>query len=373
MSLNIVTEEYFRRYVQCVRTLQDKYLYYHDDRYYKAVLIWCNHVDIFKMFHFTPILKMEGEHGTGKSQTIMFCAGMVNRYAYLTGYTVASLRNDIDHNNDRGFFLDEQKIKLKEDVLTLLRVGAYRTGGCIQIAGKHPGERIKFKVFAPKAFGTYFPLTDAALESRCFTLYTKRKPDNIFREDAVVDIIRVEATPLREMQSIILKETRGRISEIYAGLRVPELGSNRIFQIYRVLLSIAKAYDEICPDFGFYDAILKIGISQKDRENAERDLSNIERTAFAEALLWYVRTYPMDRDGSFYRLDKIASVLRGSDSRYSGWRIEDLSKGLKKHKFVIKSSRPRFEDPNDSNKVFQATCVVFDVDKLNTIAHSGQN
>jgi len=358
-------------YVRGVFESQNRYLYYPDARYYKLLLIWIVHVDIFKMFPCTPILQFQGEHDSGKSNSIKYCAGMVNRFKYLANYTAASLRNEIGHNNDRAFFLDEQPTVFPENILTLLRVGAYSSGGTIQVAGKRTGEVHNYNVFAPKAFATYYHIKDPALESRCVTLFTKKTLQ--YKELADVNTLRIELKHLREMQSLILKQQRERIGIVYAGLRVPELGASRHFQIFRVLLSIATVFDEICPGYGFYDSILQIGVAQKDRLEAERDLSNIESTAFAEALLWYMGTYQMDREGGFYRLDRMVTVLRGADPRYSGWRVEDLSKGLKKHKFVIKASRPRFEDPNDSNRVLQATCVVFDVEKLNAIAHSGQN
>lgn len=134
-----------------------------------------------------PVLLLEGKEGTGKTDLMLFGAGIYGVQVQNAAWTYAALRNEITHKRDGNSEFSEQAYMLfldnlnpetlkNENIYTLLLCGYSRKSSIVKIA-KSGGLTIDFDTYCPKVCSTVHNLlgdpSHRELKRRCLVIRTK--------------------------------------------------------------------------------------------------------------------------------------------------------------------------------------------------------
>jgi hypothetical protein len=157
---------------------------------------------VYDAFNELPILRLQGEYGTGKTRALVALGSVAYRGFFASG---ASTVSPIFHTLDRfggTLILDEADLRYSDKTVELVKIlnnGTVRGLPVLRsLQNRHKEfNPTAFNVFGPKILAMRGRFRDRALESRCITERMSARP---LREDVPVqlpDTLKEEAQRLR--------------------------------------------------------------------------------------------------------------------------------------------------------------------------------
>jgi len=312
-----------------IKTAFETYIEFEDSTVYDFLTLWTIGTYFYHLFNAYPYIYVFGMKRTGKTKLLTLLSLLCHNAIFSNNISTASVFRLIQSGRCTLLMDETEKLANPEretDFRNMLLSG-YKKGALVYRTHKDTLKPEPFEVYSPKVIANIKGIEDI-LEDRCIILIMKRGKDKTILNNEPQVNSEVWQN-IRDMLYIFYLSYFHEVSELSEQVNlVGELLSERNFELWKPILTMAKFFDEYFK--GLYDKILNF--AQKKTE--EKNIENI--TEVGEYILVQTLT-SLVKEAQYYKIKEVKELMAKNFDEEQKWlNTRWIGKALRRLGFTQK-------------------------------------